>query len=171
MKPDLHYSFQADMQTSRLTIRREFDAPRDLVWDCYTWAELLDQWFAPEPFTAKTKSMAFEEGGHWHFAMVDPEGNEHWSRFDYETITPKDGYQARDAFSDPDGGINRDLPASTWDVTFEDASQRTLVQTVLTYETPEALQQVIDMGMQQGMEATLSGLDKLLAKLTGATAK
>lgn len=166
MKPDLHYSFQTDMQTNRLTIQREFDAPKDLVWDCYTKAELLDQWFAPEPFTAKTKSMAFEEGGHWHFAMVDPDGNEHWVRFDYKSITPKDGYRAQDAFSDADGSINRDMPVSTWEVTFEDASPRTLVQIISTYETPEALQQVIDMGMKEGMEATLSGLDKLLAKLS-----
>ncbi|WP_138935332.1 SRPBCC family protein [Roseovarius arcticus] len=162
MKPDLHYSFQADMQTNRLTILREFDAPKDLVWDCYTKADLLDQWFAPEPFTAKTKSMAFEKGGHWHFAMVDPDGNEHWVRFDYETITPKDGYHAQDAFSDLDGGINRNMPVSTWDVTFEDATPRILVQIISTYETPEALQKVIDMGMQQGMEATLAQLDKLL---------
>ncbi|MEO3428727.1 SRPBCC domain-containing protein [Pelagibius sp. CAU 1746] len=165
MKPDLHYSFQANMQTNRLTIRREFDAPKDLVWDCYTKAELLDQWFAPEPFTAKTKSMAFEEGGYWHFAMVDPGGNEHWARFDYEKITPKDGYRAQDAFSDAEGRINRDLPVSIWEVTFEDASPHTLVQIVSTYETPEALQQVIDMGMQQGLEATLDALDKLLRKL------
>lgn len=166
MKADLHYTFQADMQTNRLTIRREFDAPKALVWDCHTKADLLDQWFAPEPFTARTKSMAFEEGGHWHFAMVDPDGNEHWVRFDYETITAKDSYRAQDAFSDADGDINRDMPVSIWDVTFEDASPRSLVQIVSTYETPEALQQVIDMGMREGMEATLSGLDKLLAKLT-----
>lgn len=165
MKPDLLYSFQADMQTNQLTIRREFNAPMDLVWDCYTKAELLDQWFAPEPFTAKTKSLAFEEGGHWHFAMVDPEGNEHWVRFDYERITPIESYRAQDAFSDADGGINGDFPISTWDVTFEESSQRTLVQIVSTYQSPEALQQIIDMGMQQGMEATLVQLDKLLAKL------
>lgn len=165
MKPDLHYSFQTDLQTNRLTIRREFDAPKNLVWDCYTKPDLLDQWFAPEPFSAKTKSMIFEEGGHWHFAMVSPDGDEHWVRFDYEKITPKDGYRAQDAFSDADGGINRDLPVSAWNVTFEEASPRTLVQIVATYETPEALQQIIDMGMQQGLEATLDALDKLLKKL------
>lgn len=165
MKPDLHYSFKVDMQTNRLTIRREFDAPRELVWDCYTKAELLDQWFAPEPYSAKTKSMAFQEGRHWHFAMVDPDGNEHWVRFDYETINPKDSYRAQDAFSDAEGGINRDLPVSTWAVTFENKASLTLVQIISTYETPEALQQVVDMGMKEGLEATLSQLDKLLKKL------
>lgn len=166
MKTDLKYNFQADMQTNQITIRREFDAPKNLIWDCYTKAELLDQWFAPKPFTTKTKSMIFKEGGHWHFAMVDPEENEHWVRFDYQTIKETSGYHARDSFSDSDGGINRELPASTWDVTFEDASPRTVVQIVATYDTPAELQQIVDMGMKKGMEATLNGLDTLLAKLT-----
>lgn len=165
MKPDLRYTFQADMQTGRLTIRREFCAPKALVWDCYTKAELLDRWFAPEPFVAKTRSMAFHEGGHWHFAMVDPDGNEHWVRFDYEKIAPKDSYRARDAFSDAEGGINGDLPVSTWEVTFEDKTPLTLVQIVATYDTAEALQQVVDMGMKEGLETTLAALDKLLDKL------
>lgn len=165
MKPDLHYSFAADMQTNRITIRREFDAPKALVWDCYTKSDLLDQWFAPEPYNARTKSMEFRTGGHWHFAMVDPDGSEHWVRFDYEEIDPTDGFRAQDAFSDPDGGINRDLPVSTWEVSFEDRSPRTLVQIVSTYESPDALKQVMDMGMKEGLEATLAGLDRLLAKL------
>lgn len=165
MKPDLHYSFQVDTQTNRITIRREFEAPKELVWDCYTKADLLDQWFAPEPFTAKTKSMSFKEGGHWHFAMVSPEGDEHWVRFDYETINPKDSYRAQDAFSDAVGGINRDMPVSTWDVTFEEKAPRTQVQIVSTYESAEALQQVVDMGMKEGLEATLAALDKLLTRL------
>ena len=165
MKTDLHYTFKVDMQTNKITIRREFNAPKSVVWDCYTKAELLDQWFAPEPFVTKTKSMAFREGGHWHFAMVDPDSNEHWVRFDYEKISPSDHYRAQDAFSDASGSVNRDLPVSTWDVTFEDRAPRTLVQIVSTYETPEALQQVVDMGMKEGLEATLSALDKLLERL------
>ena len=165
MMPDLHYSFKADMQTNQITIRREFDAPKTLVWDCYTKAELLDQWFAPEPFTAKTRSMEFREGGHWHFAMVGPDGGEHWVRFDYEKINPKDHYRAQDAFSDAQGGINRDLPVSTWEVTFKDDTPRTLVQIVATYDSPEALQQIVNMGMKEGLEATLAALDTLLEKL------
>ena len=119
MKANLQFDFLADKENNTLTIKREFAAKRQLVWDCYTKAELLDQWFAPTPLVAKTKSMEFREGGHWHFAMVDPDGNEHWSRFDYEQIDPKDHYRAQDAFSDALGAVNRDLPVSTWEVTFD----------------------------------------------------
>lgn len=165
MKPDLHYSLAADMQTGQISIRREFDAPKALVWDWYAKSELLDRWFAPTLLTARTKTMDFRERGHRHFAMVEPDGKEHWSRFDYLEINPKDSYCARDAFSNSDGDICENVPISLWEVTFEDRSAHTVVQIVATYETVEAMQQVRDIGMEEGMKLTLNRLDKLLERL------
>lgn len=170
MTADLPLSITADLQTNRLTIRRSFDAPKALVWNCYTKAELLDQWFAPEPLTARTKSMEFREGGHWHFAMIDPDGTKYWGRFDYDTIDPTDSYRARDAFSDETGTVNQDMPVSVWDVTFEESAPHTVVQIVATYETAEAMQSVRDMGMETGMISIFQRLDSLLKTRT-ATAE
>lgn len=63
MNSILQFEFLANKDNNTLTIRREFAAERQLVWDCYTKQELLDQWFAPKPFTTKTKSMDFKSGG------------------------------------------------------------------------------------------------------------
>jgi len=166
MKPDLRFDFIADMQKSTLTVRREFAAKRQLVWDCYTKCELLDQWYAPKPLTTKTKSFDFREGGHWHFAMIDPNGTHYWSRTDYETITPIDGYTGYDGFTDETGVINPDLPRSHINMTFTDKGNHTLTETVVSYNAPEDLQTVIDMGMEGGMASTLERLDELLVKLT-----
>tara|TARA_R110000824_G_scaffold374452_1_gene564984 strand:- start:108 stop:611 length:504 start_codon:yes stop_codon:yes gene_type:complete len=166
MKPDLRFDFIADMQQSTLTVRREFAAKRQLVWDCYTKSEVLDQWFAPKPLTTKTKSFDFREGGHWHFAMIDPNGTHYWSRTDYETITPIDGYTGYDGFTDETGVINPDLPRSHINMTFTDKGDHTLTETVVSYNAPEDLQTVIDMGMEGGMASTLERLDELLVKLT-----
>ena len=72
MKSNLQFDFVADKKNHTLTIKREFLAGRQLVWDAHTNSELLDQWFAPRPLTTKTRSMDFSEGGHWLYAMVDP---------------------------------------------------------------------------------------------------
>ena len=165
MKADLQFDFLADKENSTLTIRREFAAGRQLVWDCYTRSELLDQWFAPKPLTTKTKSMDFREGGHWHYAMVAPDGQEFWGRTDYQTINPIDNYTTLDAFSDETGAVNPDLPRAKWDVTFTDASGHTLVHTVVSYASPADLQKVIDMGMKDGLASTLERLDELLLTL------
>ena len=165
MKTELFSNFAADMQKSTLTIKREFAAGRQLVWDCYTKAELLDQWYAPKPLTAKTKSMDFRDGGHWHFAMVTPDGQEYWSRLDYLTISPIDGYTALDGFTDETGIVNLDLPRAHMDLTFTDAGSHTMMQTIVSYDSPEDLQKVIDMGVEAGLASTLERLDELLPTL------
>ncbi|MBS1681279.1 MAG: SRPBCC domain-containing protein [Bacteroidetes bacterium] len=162
MKNTLLFDFIADKKKNTLTIRREFLAGRNLVWDCYTKSELLNQWFAPSPLTTKTKSMDFSEGGHWHYAMVEPNGNEYWGYTTYRKIKPVDFYTASDAFSNEAGKINADMPRAEWLVTFTDRAENTLVETVVTYASLSDLEKVIQMGMEQGMMATLEKLDKLL---------
>jgi len=165
MKNNLLFDFIADKQKNTLTIRREFLANRQLVWDCHTKSELLDQWFAPAPLTTKTKSMDFREGGHWHYAMIDPSGAEYWGYTEYRKIKPIDYYTALDAFSNADGEINEDLPRAEWRVTFTDKGVNAVVETVVTYKSLSDLEKVIQMGMEQGMTATLEKLDKLLLTL------
>lgn len=162
MTADLRFDFLADIENSTLTIRREFAAKRQLVWDCHTKHELLDRWFAPKPLKTKTKFMDFREGGQWHYAMLDLDGQEYWGRLDYQTISPIDHYTAIDGFSDETGAWNTDLPQSNWDVTFSDMSGHTMVQTIVTYKSATDLQTVIDMGMKEGLASTLERLDELL---------
>ena len=106
--------------------------------------------------------MEFREGGYWHFAMVAPDGTEYWARFDYEAISATDRYRAQDAFTDETGVVNREMPVSVWDVTFEEAQPHTMVQIVATYETAEAMQSVRDMGMESGMKSVFERLDRVL---------
>lgn len=165
MKGNLQFDFIVDKEKNTITVNREFLANRKLVWDCYTKSELLNQWFAPEPLTTKTKSMEFREGGHWHYAMVEPNGTEYWGWTEYITIQPIDFYTNLDAFSNEAGEINKELPRAEWRTTFTDKGENTLVQTVVTYDSLEALETVIKMGMKEGLTSTLERLDKLLVNL------
>lgn len=162
MKHNLQFDFLADKEKNTLTIRREFLAGRQLVWDCYTKSELLDQWFAPKPLTTRTKSMDFREGGHWHYAMVEPNGAEYWGWTEYVTIKPIDFYTTLDAFSNENGEINKDLPRAEWHVTFFEKGENALVETIVTYQSLSDLETVIQMGLEQGLMATLEKLDELL---------
>jgi uncharacterized protein YndB with AHSA1/START domain len=166
MKNRLQFDFLADKEKNTLTIKREFAASRQLVWDCYTKSELLNQWFAPQPFTTKTKFMDFREGGYWLYAMVEPDGKEYWGRMDYLKINPVESYTGLDAFCDEDGALNPDLPRANWDVTFQDQGEHALVQTVVTYNSLADLETVLQMGMEEGLASTLDRLDVLLLELS-----
>lgn len=73
MKNNLLFDFTVSKPAKTVFITREFDADQSLVWEAFTTAEILDQWTAPAPFTAKTKSMNFEIGGKRFYAMISPE--------------------------------------------------------------------------------------------------
>lgn len=161
----LEFDFIVDKKNNTLTIKREFAATRQLVWDCYTKSELLEQWFAPKPFTTKTKSMDFKEGGHWLYAMIDPEGKEYWGRMDYTKIQPIDNYKALDGFCNENGVLNPDLPRASWNVTFANKAENTMMETIVTYNSLADLETVIQMGMKDGLTMALENLDELLLTL------
>ena len=161
----LQFDFLAEKEKNTLTIRREFNADRQLVWDCHTKKELLDLWFAPKPLTTKTKSMEFKDGGHWHYAMVEPNGTEYWGLTEYVHINAIDFYEALDAFTNEKGEINTDLPRAKWAVTFSDKGKNTIVETIAIYACLTDLETVINMGMQAGIISTLEKLDELLLTL------
>ena len=165
MIPNLQFDFVVDREKNTLTMKREFAAERPLVWDCYSKSELLEQWFAPKPFTAKTKHMDFREGGYWLYAMIDPNGPEHWGRTDYVKIRPIENYQALDGFCDETGRLNPAFPQANWDVSFIELTQHSRVDTVITFQSLKDLETVIKMGMKDGMTSALERLDELLLSL------
>lgn len=167
MTTDRYFDFAVDKSTATLTVTRDFAAPRRLVWDCHTQPALLDRWFAPKPLTARTASMDFREGGHWHFAMVMPDGQEFWSRQDYVEIHPISSYVSLDAFSDATGAVSPDMPQARWTATFTEEGRNTRVQTVVVYPSAEDLEKVMAMGMKEGLTSTLDRLDELLETLGG----
>ncbi|RZL39289.1 MAG: SRPBCC domain-containing protein [Rubrivivax sp.] len=169
MKPDALFDFTVDREQATIMVKREFAGRRQLVWDCHTRSDLLDRWFAPKPLTAQTRHMDFREGGHWHFAMVTPDGQSYWSRLDYVRITPIDGYDALDSFSDETGAVNTAMPQARWGVSFtESGPKQTIVSTAIRYASQADVEKVIAMGLKDGLTSTMQRLDELLASLADA---
>ena len=167
MNINLAFDFSVDKENKTITVKREFAAEISLVWDAYTKSEILDQWWAPKPWKARTKSMDFREGGHWHYAMVGPAGEEHWAWADYQTIQSRlisgqKKFTGLDAFADAEGNVSKDLPQSKWDVTFMDKGQVTLVVYQISYDDLAQLEATIQMGFKEGLTMAMEGLDKLL---------
>ncbi|MCB0642851.1 MAG: SRPBCC domain-containing protein [Phaeodactylibacter sp.] len=162
MKSNLLMDFVVDKANARLHITREFAATRSRVWAAWTRSELLDQWWGPNPWQARTKSQNFEPGGYWLYAMLGPEGEEHWGRMNYIAISPESEFEAQDVFCDENGTINEDLPTSTMYYQFEDQGTVTRVTIKVAYDSTAQLEQVLAIGMKEGFTMALEGLDRLL---------
>lgn len=161
----MEMEFIVNKETKTVTITKEFDARLSLVWDAYTNAELLDQWWAPKPFASRTKVMNFEVGGRRFYAMVSPEGAERWIVQKYTSITPKTNFKMFNAFADADE--NLELPGSDWDLSFSEKGGTTTVNISIYNESLERLERIIaDGGFRTGTELQLNNLKELLAKLS-----
>ena len=163
MKNHLLFNFKVDKATKTVFVDKEFAADHDLVWDAFTKQEILDQWWAPKPWLSKTKHMDFSVGGRRFYAMVGPEGQEHWSIQDYTSITPKTNFKMMSAFSDKDE--NPDLPGSDWDLSFSSQNVKTMVNITIKNDSLERMERMIEMGFKEGFTATLTFLENVLATL------
>jgi uncharacterized protein YndB with AHSA1/START domain len=157
-------NFEKDPDGKKITVTREFAAPVEKVWRAWTEKELLDQWWAPKPWKAKTKSMDFRVGGFWLYAMVSPEGESHWARADYLSIRPQKSYSVQDAFCDENGVKNTSVPSMHWNNQFSVSPSGTTVTIEIIFSSEEDLKTIIEMGFREGFTAALTNLDELLEK-------
>ena len=166
MKTNLLFEFKVDKTNNTIFVNKEFEAELSLVWDAFTKQEILDQWWAPEPWKSRTKFIHFKAGGRRFYAMVDPEGQEHWSIQDFTSISPKTNLKFFDAFTDKDESINSELPSSEWDLNFSSQNGTTTVNISVKHKTHSDLEQIIQTGFQKGFTMTLNHLEKLLPTLS-----
>lgn len=165
MNKNLAVDFSVNKENKTITVKREFAAEVSLVWDAYTKSEILDKWWAPKPWKARTKSLEFKEGGTWHYAMVGPNGEEHWAVAIYKDIATQKNFTGHDAFADANGNINKEMPQSKWKVTFTSKGEITLVEFHISYPDLAQLEATIEMGFKEGLLMAMENLDELLPSL------
>ena len=156
--------YSKDASNKKLKVEREFDAPVAQVWKAWTEPELLDQWWAPKPWKANTKSMDFREGGRWFYYMEGPDGTRHYCKVDYKTIVPNKSFSGFDGFCDEHGETNTEMPGMDWKVVFTPVGSTTKVDVDVTFASEEDLNKIVEMGFKEGFAAAHANLDELLAK-------
>ena len=57
-----------------LKLERIVDAPRDLVWKCWTEPEHLKRWFCPRPYITSACTIDLRVGGVFSTVLTSPEG-------------------------------------------------------------------------------------------------
>ena len=164
MSNQLLFDFIVDKTAKTVTVNKEFNAELSLVWDAFTTKEMLDQWWAPKPWESRTKFMNFEVGGKRFYAMVGPEGQEHWSLQQYTSISPKTNFKMHNAFAD--ANENPHLPGSNWDLSFSQENNTTKVCITIFNESLERMEEQLTMGFQGGFTMTLNYLETLLNTLS-----
>ena len=156
--------FTKDQVNKKMFVTREFAASLEKTWRAWTEPALLDQWWAPKPWKAETKTMDFKEGGKWHYCMVGPAGEKHWGIVKYTKVIVYKLFAGTDAFCDENEIVNNAMPGTDWKIEFHKTNTGTEVRVEMTFSTEQTMQTMIDMGFQQGFSMAHDNLDELLKK-------
>ncbi|AKR56273.1 ATPase [Devosia sp. H5989] len=141
-----------------LAITRQFDAPRDLVFLCYSRPELIRRWLGPPDWTMPTCEMDFRVGGKWRFVLRSPDGFEMGSGGVYrEIVSPERIVNTETYDMDWTGG-----EAIATVSLVENADGTTTATTTVLYSSREARDGAAASPMAEGMEVSFKRLDELL---------
>ena len=156
-------------------ISREFDAPRDLMWQCFTDPERMKQWWGPKGVTILKSKMDLRVGGTYHYGMQTPDGKVMWGKFVYREIVPPQKIVFINSFSDEASSLTRHPLSPTWPMqmmttfTFDEEPGGKTRFTVrwAPHDPTDEERKTFDAGhgsMTQGWGGTLDSLAAYLAR-------
>ena len=139
---------------------RTFDAPRDLVFRCWSEPDLLRQWLGPKRLTMRIDEWNFRDGGRYRYVHVDDDGTEYGFHGVFHGEQSADRMTQTFEFEGAPGHVSLDRLELV-----DLGGGRTLVRTHSVYQSVEARDAMVDSGMADGMEQGYQQLEALLADL------
>jgi uncharacterized protein YndB with AHSA1/START domain len=160
---------------SEFVLSRVFDAPRQLVWQCFTDPAHMQHWWGPKGVTVVESKMDLRPGGTYLYGMKTPDGAVMWGRMVYREIAPPAKLVFINSFSDENGGLTRHPMSPSWPLemlsvfTFEEQPGGKTKFTLhwSPHNATEEERKTFDAGhasMTQGWGGTLEQLGAYLAK-------
>lgn len=151
-----------DPDTLTLTITADFAAPVTRIWQVYADPRQLEKVWGPPSCPATVVDHELRPGGRVTYFMTDPEGATHAGYWDVLTVDEPTGFTFTDGFATPDLTPNPELPVSRNVFTFTARDGGTRAVYTSSYDSADALQTVLDMGMVEGATGAINQIDDLV---------
>jgi len=152
-----------------LKVERAFNVPKSKIWEAYSNPEILARWWGPKGFETIIKHLEFVNGGYWHYGMkcIDPDikemyGQTFWGKGVYKNINPEDSFGYVDIFCDENAVPTPGMPESDTLIELVEKNGMTTIISTTSYDTPDDLKQVLEMGMEQGFDQTWDNLARVV---------
>lgn len=163
-------SVERDAERLTLTITAEFEAPIEAVWQLWENPRLLEQWWGPPMYPATFVDHDFAPGGGITYFMTSPEGDRYQGWWRVITLEAPKYLEFEDGFADDAGNPNPEMPTSIIRVTIAELSEnaaRMAVET--TFSSIAAMEQLLAMGMDEGMAAAMGQIPDILRTAVTST--
>jgi uncharacterized protein YndB with AHSA1/START domain len=148
----------------QILIRREFDAPKDLVYRAWTTPELVKRWWHANRGEVKVAEIDLRVGGQWRYVSVTNDGFEVAFHGEYREIVPNERIVSTEVYEgapQPEGEEQGTLNTAT----FEEADGRTTLTILVEAPSKEIRDAIIESGMEEGMQDALDLLEEVAVSL------
>lgn len=154
-----------DPQSLTMIITAEFDASPERVWQLWADPRQLEQWWGPPTYPATVTTHQLTPGGRVEYHMTGPEGDQPHGYWEVVEVDEPTSIVLRDGFANDDGTPNADFPMMTMTVKIEDTGVgHTRMSISSIFESVEAMDQLLAMGMEEGIRLAVGQIDALLAE-------
>ena len=154
-----------DTDTLTMTVDAEFDASAQRVWQLWADPRQLERWWGPPTYPATVTSHDLRSGGRIEYYMTGPEGDQPKGYWEVLEVDPPHRLAFRDGFANDDGTPNSELPTTEGLVTIEEIGEgRTLMSIESRFPSAEAMEQLVAMGMEEGITQAIGQIDAILAE-------
>ncbi|WP_404423460.1 SRPBCC family protein [Thalassospira australica] len=150
-------------KTHELSLTRLLDAPREKLFRCWTDAELLKQWFVPNPWTIARAELDVRPGGSTLIVMKNPEGDEFPNPGIYLEIVENEKIVLTDAYTS--AWVPSAKPFMTAIITFTDEGDKTRYTAIARHWSEEDRKAHKEMGFHEGWGICADQLEKLAQSL------
>lgn len=154
-----------DPTAHMMTLDAEFDASPDRVWRLWADPRQLERWWGPPTYPATVDSHDLRPGGRVAYHMTGPEGDQPRGYWEVVEVEPPHRLVFRDGFANDDGTPNDQFPMMTAQVTIQEiGGGKTRMSIESTFASVEAMEQLLAMGMEQGLMEAVGQIDAILAE-------
>ncbi|WP_153504788.1 SRPBCC family protein [Cumulibacter manganitolerans] len=158
-------SVTKDPKALTMTVVAEFPAPLHRLWDAYADPRQLERFWGPPEWPAIFYRHDMAPGGRSHYVMTGPGGESAGGYWEFLSVDPQRSFEVLDGFAQADGSPNHDLPTTRMACQFEETDQGSRVVITSYFNSVEELEQLLGMGMEEGMTAAMGQMDAVIADL------
>lgn len=153
-----------NLEALSFTLVAEFDAGVERVWQIWEDPRQLERWWGPPTWPATFERFEFQPGGKANYYMTGPEGEKAGGWWRFTTIDAPQNLEFDDGFADEDGAPVEAMGTTHAAVRLEDIGGRTRMTIMSTFESEEQMEEMVKMGMEEGMGEAAGQIDALLAE-------
>lgn len=156
-------SVKSDPQSLTLTVVGDYPVPVERLWEAYSDPRQLERFWGPESWPAKFTRHDFKVGGLAYYTMTGPEGAQSSGWWRFLTIDPLRLIEIEDGFAAADGMPDTTKPTVRMTFAFERTGIGSRFIGVTRFASIESMEQLVKMGMVEGMRSAMGQLDAVLA--------